>query len=120
MARTILVTDDITPEITENVITRYWVFDGKYFEIDLGEKNFAAFAKAMAPFVKAGRESTKVKVMANMISTEAASKSGGTDASVIRQWAIDQGDDVPARGKLPQEIIDKYNAAHASAETPAA
>lgn len=35
------------------------------------------------------------------------------DAKVVRAWAAEQGIDVPARGKLPADLVERYQAAHA-------
>lgn len=34
----------------------------------------------------------------------------------VRDWAREHGYDVPARGKLPPEIVDAYTAVHGKAE----
>lgn len=34
------------------------------------------------------------------------------DAKAVRQWAADEGIDVPTRGKLPADVVERYRAAH--------
>lgn len=37
------------------------------------------------------------------------------DAKQVRAWAAAQGIEVPARGKLPAEVVEQYQAAHTEA-----
>jgi DNA polymerase-3 subunit epsilon len=41
-----------------------------------------------------------------------AGQSGGHDASRVRQWALDQGLTVSARGRLPADVVTAYRNAH--------
>ncbi|MEJ5997809.1 histone-like nucleoid-structuring protein Lsr2 [Corynebacterium sp. H130] len=76
--------------------------NGTNYIIDLSAQNAAKFEKAIQPFVEAARkDNTPAKKAANT-----------PDPKLIREWAQSQGIEVAARGKLSNEIIEKYLAAH--------
>lgn len=84
-----------------------FTFDGENYEIDLSEKNAAAFRKAMDKYVKAARVVVR--------------KSGSTgtsrdDLGQIRVWAREQGFEVSDRGRVSQAIQSAYDQAHAPKE----
>lgn len=39
-------------------------------------------------------------------------KAAGPRARDVRKWAKERGEEVPANGRLPQELRDRYEAAH--------
>jgi hypothetical protein len=104
---TVEITDDL--DGSKNATTVKFALDGKSYEIDLSDKNEKAFRKGLAKFVEAA---TPVK---------AADASGrrkyGTgpvrrDTKHIREWLRGQGVDISDRGRIPTDLMDKYNAAH--------
>ncbi|QYJ03745.1 Lsr2 family protein [Nocardioides panacisoli] len=102
----IVLIDDI--DDTDASETVRFGLDGSNYEIDLNDKNAKKLREALAPYVAAGR-----KVAAGKRSRGAA-KGGGssTPASQIRDWARDQGYEVPDRGRIPADIRSAYDAAH--------
>ena len=86
--------------------------DGTTYEIDLNKRNAAALRKALKPYVKVARQgragggrrkaapgSTTRKVQRDY------------DIVQLREWAGSNGVDVPARGRIPQAVVDQYKAA---------
>ncbi len=93
MKETIVVLrDDI--DGTEGVETIRFSVNGTSYEIDLSEKNVAAFHKALSRFV------SKATVLERAPSEQAA----------IREWAQENGYDVRDKGRIAQVVIDAYNA----------
>jgi hypothetical protein len=80
--------------------------DGSVYEIDLSKKNVRAFRKQVAPFVeharKAGRSQRR--------RSERTSASRGR-SSDIRAWAKDKGIQLNARGRIPANVAEQYEAA---------
>ncbi|MET0712622.1 MAG: Lsr2 family protein [Jiangellaceae bacterium] len=81
--------------------------DGVAYELDLSKKNAAKFREALSPYVSSARKSARRGGRRGQ-----ARGSRGSNTSAIRQWARDQGLKVSDRGRVPAEILAKYDAAH--------
>lgn len=100
----IIVTDDIDGGEAEGTIR--FSIGGTGYEIDLSKKHADQFASAIAPFTAAARK---------VSGTKRSSRDGGAtrhDQSGIRAWAREQGLKVSDRGRIPADVIAKYEAAH--------
>lgn len=103
----IVLVDDIDgSEATETIS---FGLDGSSYEIDLNEKNAAALREAMAPYVGHAR---KVGGRRNSRRTPGSPASDGPSAREIRQWARENGWDVPDRGRVSAEVRQAYADAH--------
>ncbi|MER7577792.1 Lsr2 family protein [Streptomyces sp. NPDC126514] len=109
--RTVVIyTDDITGEQGEDVALHTFSLDGIAYEIDLGTESHQKLLDALGPFLKSGR---KVKGNTRRRTGQRASGAeGGLDAGKVREWARSQGLTVNERGRVPREVIEKYQAAH--------
>jgi hypothetical protein len=87
--------------------TLAFALDGESYEIDLNDKHASAIRKALAPYVEAGR-----KVGGSRGKKKTSRPAGGPLPKDVREWAIESGMDVPARGRIPNEVMDAYAAAH--------
>lgn len=84
--------------------------DGIAYEIDLSETHAEALRNALAPFMENGRK----------VSTKSArARSGGSPratgkpaAKEVRTWAIENGYEVPERGRLPRQVMQAFEAEH--------
>jgi hypothetical protein len=87
--------------------------DGVQYEIDLSKKNAQRLREAIAPFLEAG---TKVGRGGVTVSAGRGRGRGGparTDRDqnrAIREWAQSHGIEVSDRGRIKQEIVDRYHA----------
>jgi len=71
---------------------------GADYEIDLNKKNAAAFRKKLAPFIEHARR--------------AGRPAGGRErGAAIRAWANEQGIPVSDRGRIPADVVARYDAA---------
>jgi hypothetical protein len=81
---------------------------GVEYEIDLSEANVASLEKALAPFVGHARRIGGRK-------KSGGTGTGGTPAGVnpraVRAWAIEEGIEINVRGRIPQQIVEQYQAA---------
>lgn len=77
---------------------------GAIYVIDFSSANAENLPAAIAPYVNAGRRTGR----------KTGKKSGGTggNAKEIRAWALENGLEVPARGRIPGLVRDAYDAAH--------
>lgn len=81
--------------------------DGRSYEIDLSKKNAAKLRKAVAPFKDGAR-----KVRAAGRRTAARGAGTRERSAEIRVWARSAGIKVNERGRIPANVIEKYEAAH--------
>lgn len=102
----VVLVDDLDGSDAAETVT--FGLDGADYEIDLSDGHAAELREALAPYVKAGR-----KVGGRRRRAAARSGgNGGASASEIRQWARDNGWDVPERGRVSAEVREAYAAAH--------
>lgn len=100
--------DDL--DSTEAAETMVFAFDGKGYEIDLSERNAAAFRKAVGKYVEAARRTQRPL-------TSGGVKSGTTRArsrelAAMREWGRAAGYEVPAKGRVPDDVQAAYAKAH--------
>lgn len=93
---------DNSPLTQDEVNVIKFSMNGNNYIIDLSAKNAAKFEAALEPFVKAARKD----------SGAARKTNNSPDPKLIREWAKSQGIEVAARGKLSNDIIEKYLAAN--------
>jgi len=105
--------DDLTgEEVPEDQIqTVEFAVDGVTYEIDLSPTNREKFAKDMEIYIQSARKTGKTR---KGRATTAANKVTDVDAKTIREWAANLGIDIPARGRIPQEVRQQYEQAHAA------
>jgi Lsr2 len=91
-----------------------FALDGVQYEIDLSKKNATKLRDAFGPFLGAA---TKVGRGGVVVGGRAASARGRGGAAAdreqnkaIREWAQNKGIKVSDRGRIKQEIVDRYNA----------
>ena len=89
--------------------------DRQDYEIDLGDKNARAMRDAMGKYVAAARRVSSA--------TRAGGRSRGAgrpaaasrdyDPKAVRAWAESQGIEVSQRGRVPADLVAKFQAANA-------
>jgi nucleoid-associated protein Lsr2 len=89
--------DDINGQPADESIT--FGLDGVQYEIDLTSKNAAKLRDTLAPFVAAGTKLGRT-----------AARSDREVNQAIRDWAKSNNIEVSDRGRIKQEIVDRYNA----------
>jgi Lsr2 len=99
----ILYVDDIDGSDAQGTVR--FGFDGTDYEIDLNKKHSDQLAKALSPFIAAAR---KVPSPRRAI----RSRAGRHNQSDVRAWARSQGMKVSERGRIPADVLAKYQAAH--------
>lgn len=93
---------DNTPLKADEVHVIKFSLNGNNYIIDLSAKNAEKLEAALKPFISAARKDTLA----------AKKNTNSPDPKQVREWALSVGIKVAARGKLSNEIIDKYLAAH--------
>jgi hypothetical protein len=107
MARKVVteLTDDI--DGSEAVETVTFGYQGRQYEIDLNQKNADRLAKTLGPFIEHGR-SVRAAGGRQHRRRGAANTTQAPDPKAIRQWAREQGLEVSERGRIPAEIVERY------------
>jgi hypothetical protein len=87
--------------------------DGIQYEIDLSKKNAAKLRDALAPYVGAGTKIGRGGVTAGRGRDgrgRAPARSDRDQNRAIREWAQNKGIEVSDRGRIKQEVVDRYHA----------
>ena len=100
----ILYVDDIDGSEAEGTVR--FGLGGVDYEIDLNKKHADQLAKAIGPYLAAAR-----KVSSSRRPVRGA-RPVRHDQSDVRAWARAQGLKVSDRGRIPSEVLAKYEAAH--------
>jgi nucleoid-associated protein Lsr2 len=98
-----------------------FALDGASFEIDLSKKNATAFRKLFDRYVKAGRRSSPAGARRSSpaggrrrsarASTNGSKPKREFDIAQLREWAGANDVTVPARGRIPQAVVEQYKQA---------
>jgi hypothetical protein len=103
--------DDINGQPADESLT--FGLDGVQYEIDLTAKNAAKFRDALAPFVAGGTKLGRGGITASRGRTGRGQQPARSDQEVnqaIREWAKSMKIEVSDRGRIKQEIVDRYHA----------
>ena len=103
MATKTLIVDDL--DGSDDASTVSFSLGNTAYEIDLSKKNKAAMEKKLSKFTAAAR---KAGSSTRRRGPRSASRQ---QTGAIREWAKASGRKVSERGRIPQSVIDAYNAA---------
>jgi hypothetical protein len=102
-----LYIDDIDGSTAEGTIR--FGLDGTEYEIDLNAEHAQQLRDALAAYVRAGRRvSGGSRRAARGVRGGSAS---GLNTTAVREWAKAQGIEVKDRGRVPAELVVKFQAA---------
>ncbi len=104
---TVTLTDDL--DGTKAAETVRFGLDGRSYEIDLNKRNAAALRKALSEFTAAAR---RVRGSTRAVSKPVKQPEPvRIDARAVREWAAANGITVSARGRIPADVLEQYEAA---------
>jgi len=103
----VLLVDDLDGGAAEQTVT--FALDGVSYEIDLNDKHAAELREAFATWIGHAR---KVTGRAAARPGRRSARSGGSEATQVREWARSNGFTVSDRGRIPADVKAKYDAAH--------
>jgi hypothetical protein len=103
----VVLVDDLDGNDAAETVT--FALDGVDYEIDLNESNAEALRNALARYVEAGRRVGGRRRKGQRV---ASGGDTGPSAADIRQWARENGWDVPERGRVSADVREAYAAAH--------
>ena len=81
-----------------------FTIDGTSYEVDLSKRNAAQLRRSLEPYRAAGR-----KTSGSTGRSRASSRD--YDPRAVRKWAESNNVDIPARGRIPATVVERYRAA---------
>ena len=100
-----LYEDDLTgKELAEHVTVKFTV-DGVNYEFDTAPENADQFYTDLAKYTGVARQVTNVGRTYKRVKV-------GVPARLVREWAVQKGLDVPAKGRIPADVREAYDAEH--------
>jgi hypothetical protein len=100
----ILYVDDIDGSEAAGMVR--FGYGGVDYEIDLSKKNADKLARALEPYIAAARRVGRSRRAGR------GSRTARHDQSAVRDWARRQGLKVSDRGRIPADVLSKYEGAH--------
>ncbi|GAA3972670.1 Lsr2 family protein [Actinomadura viridis] len=101
----VLLVDDLDGGEADETVA--FSIDGASYEIDLSSANAKKLRDSLQPFVEKSR-----KAGATTRRRRQRGASSRERSAEIRAWAKDHGIKVNERGRIPANVIEKYEAAH--------
>lgn len=116
MAQKVILVDDLDHSEGDDVARREFSLLNRTFAIDLCDANHKRLTDAL-DFLGEVLESAREVRQASRSRKAAATSSRlrGYTVTDVREWARDQGLEVPPRGKVTDELIERFIAAHPDA-----
>lgn len=96
--------DDLDGSTASETVT--FGLDGTHYEIDLNKKNATKLRATLKTYVSSARTTGRGKVKPQ------AKRTTGPDPKLVRQWATENGIEVPKQGRVPKAVVDQYVAAN--------
>ena len=101
-----LFIDDIDGGEAEGTVR--FALDGSEYEIDLSAKHNEELRAALGTYVAHAR---KLGGVARRTTPRGGRKSSTIDTVAVRTWARENGYDIKDRGRVPADLVAKYQAA---------
>ena len=99
-------------QVEDGEPTRFRV-GGKEYEADLCLQHREALVEAVQPWISIARRAGTVAPRNAKGRAIMRAKGGALFTTKdVRQWLVEQGDNVPPTGRIPNADIDRYKAAH--------
>jgi hypothetical protein len=96
--------DDLDGGEADETVT--FALDGVNFMIDLSAENANRLRDTLAEYVGHARRTDK------RLGKAIVRSNGRPDTQAIREWARGQGENVAERGRISQELVARFQAAH--------
>lgn len=112
MAQKVTLVDDLdgAPLYEDGGTVRFSV-DGADYEIDLSAENSKKLEEALAPYIDGARK-VRGGAAQQPGSSSPSKKSDPQRLKAMREWANANGHEVSSRGRIPQDVVDAFDAAN--------
>lgn len=101
----VFMVDDLSGIESDDVVSIRYMIDGTTYEIDLAPESSEKFHKAFQRFIKKSRIISKP-------TTQVSIMESGQAISDVREWCRKNGYSVGERGRIAQDALRAYLAAH--------
>lgn len=116
MAQVVRLVDDIDPAIEDGVETVQISYGGTDYEIDLGKEHRDTLDEVMKNWLaharRVGATSGRLARGHGAATGTRPARRDRAQTGHIRQWARDQGMEISERGRIPADVMAKYQQAH--------
>ncbi|MGH3388155.1 MAG: histone-like nucleoid-structuring protein Lsr2 [Actinomadura sp.] len=121
MAQKVITVDDIDGYDGEDVAKRDFEVGGTRYTIDLGDANFKKLQDALDALEPFLAEAVEVRQAgrARRSATDSTPRLQGYTNGDVREWARDEGIEVSTRGKIADEVYERFVDAHPDARPDA-
>jgi hypothetical protein len=118
VATKVVMVDDLDGHDGEDVAKRDFEVSGVTYTIDLGDENFKRLEELLDELTPYIEKAAKVRQAgrARKSTADTAPRLRGYSNSDVRQWATAEGIEVSERGKIADEVYEKFIAAHPDAK----
>ncbi|MEV5750624.1 Lsr2 family protein [Actinoallomurus sp. NPDC052308] len=121
MATKVVMVDDLDGHDGEDVAKRDFEVSGVTYTIDLGDENFKRLEELLGELAPYIEKAAKVRQAgrARKSAADTAPRLRGYSNSDVREWAVAEGVEVSERGKIADEVYEKFIEAHPDARPDA-
>ena len=88
-----------------------FALDGTQYEGDFCEKHQGELRNCLAPYIEVAREN-RSRTAQNVRASLKGRGKGTFTTKDVRKWLEEQGREVAPSGRLPNELIEEFRAAH--------
>lgn len=106
-----MLVDDLDGGDADETVT--FALDGTQYNIDLSKKNAAKLRDAVAKYVSAGTKVGRIggaPARVAGVSGRGSARADRDQNRAIREWAQAKGIEMSDRGRIKQEIVERYQA----------
>jgi Lsr2 len=90
-----------------------FALQGRAYTIDLTQHHADALKEILADYIKVAQPAGKLATASNGFKPRAAKPGSNREhLAAVRAWLRQQGHDVKDRGRLPADLMAKFDAAH--------
>ncbi|SEB26065.1 MULTISPECIES: Lsr2 family protein [unclassified Mycobacterium] len=107
-------TDDLDGSVAATTLE--FSFDGVRYAIDLSEANAVRMRNCFEPYIRAASRASRGSDRTNWPVEQASSGKERSHHRQAREWLRMNGHEVGSRGRLPQELLQRYEAARGGSE----
>lgn len=108
----VLLEDDLDGGPADQTVR--FTLDGVHYEIDLSATNASKLRDVFHPHAIAGRRvrvaGPRPSIIPDRRATNGSARTDREQLAAIRAWARGRGLPVKDRGRIPRDIVDRYNA----------
>lgn len=116
---TVVMVDDLDGTEGSDIMTVQFGLDGEAHEVDLKPEHYDQLTDFLEKFIAAGRKLPRGNVTSIRRTRRKPAKIDPGQGAAMRRFARDNGMRCPRNGRIPNAVIEAFNAAHSRRSTVA-